>query len=557
MYLSSNNPKPVNRILHPFTHLIFALLILFFVSCQTTEVAPLDQATIEEISEKEIDVFGPYAVIKLPILTGVKIHNPVKVILGPDNLIYVANNTGEIYTLHDTDNDGLEDHARLFCDAKEDGLRSPVSIIFKENELYVGTAEEIRIYTDTDGDGTSDSTRTFFNNIPQSEHPYEWTSGLTFGPDGYLYAVLTTDSWNAGAALDTNGWRGSILRISPDGKEAERFATGVRSVHSMLFNEHNDLLFIDNGGGGNPTEELNLALEGKFYGHNKIKYNNPEITEGPIYSLVTEVAPAGMVFNPATNDFGGTSGDLFVSFFGPGERWERGAISRLKMNRQQDGTYQIEEIPIVKKIPKISDLAFGSNGDLYITHVGKTDYWYQPVDHVEGAIYRMVYAPWVKPLPIDQSHDQQTQSISEDILAHGKQLFAEKACSACHSVDGKSDLLGPDLKDIGTFYSKTELLEEIKNPSLRLKPGMIGSKITKMDGEVLLGRVVGSDQDHIKLMVIGNRVLTIPKAEIKSETPYENSLMYSGLLAGTSEEDTDALLSYIINLKEENERDGN
>lgn len=146
------------------------------------------------------------------------------------------------------------------------------------------------------------------------------------------------------------------------------------------------------------------------------------------------------------------------------------------------------------------------------------------------------------------------QTASKDILAQGQQLFAEKACSTCHSVDGKSDLIGPDLKDIGRFYSKTELIEEITDPSCRFKPGMIGSKITKTDGEVLLGRVVGSDQEFIKLMVIGNRVIDIPRSEVKSEEPYEKSLMYSGLLTGMTEEETDALLSYLINLKEENER---
>jgi hypothetical protein len=52
-------------------------------------------------------------------------------------------------------------------------------------------------------------------------------------------------------------------------------------------------------------------------------------------------------------------------------------------------------------------------------------------------------------------------------------------------------------------------------------------------------------------MVIGNRVLNIPKSEVKSEESYEKSLMYNGLLNGMSEEDTDALLSYIVNLKGE------
>jgi hypothetical protein len=65
---------------------------------------------------------------------------------------------------------------------------------------------------------------------------------------------------------------------------------------------------------------------------------------------------------------------------------------------------------------------------------------------------------------------------------------------------------------------------------------------------------VGSDQEFIKLMVIGNRIIDIPRSEVKSEEPYEKLLMYSGLLTGMTEEKTDALLSYLINLKEENER---
>jgi putative heme-binding domain-containing protein len=169
----------------------------------------------------------------------------------------------------------------------------------------------------------------------------------------------------------------------------------------------------------------------------------------------------------------------------------------------------------------------------------------------------MINTPWVEYLPVSKLPETKSDATSEDILAHGKQLFAEKACSACHSVDGKSDLLGPDLKDIGRFYSKSELMEEINEPSLRIKPGMIGSKITKKNGEILLGRVVGSDQDIIRVMVIGNRTIDIPKADIQSEEPQKNSLMYKGLLTGMSEEDTDALLSYIINLKEENEVGGN
>jgi putative heme-binding domain-containing protein len=535
------------------TIILVALSVLCFITCkrEAAEIK-ITKEVIEKHLDPNVSVFGSYAVVKLPVKTGVKVWNPVQIVRGPDNVIYAANHTGEIYSLIDTDGDKLEDHALLFCDVRDQGLRSPASMVFKGRDLYVGTAQEVRIYSDADGDRKADQNRSFLKDIPHSEHPYEWCSGLTFAPDGSLYLVLTTDSWNAGASPDPEGWRGSILRVSPDGSRVERFATGVRSVASMAFNG-NDLLFMDNEGGGNPTEELNVALRGHFYGHNPEKFDNPPITK-PVYDLKTEVAPAGMEFNAANNDFGGTGGELFVAFYGPGERWNRGAIGRLQLTRQNDSTYIVKEFPVAKGIAKVSDLTFGSNGDLYVAHVGKTDYWYQAVDSVEGAFYRLIYAPWVKPSPVETVSER--ISASESTLELGRDLFARAACSACHSVDGKTELIGPNLKDIGHVYSREELLEEIKAPSLRIKPSMIASRITLKSGEVMLGRIVSSDEQRIRVMIVGNRIMDIPKDNIQQEEFTKTSLMYEDLLHGMSDEEVDALLSYLISLREANEMGG-
>ncbi len=532
-----------------------SLLVLSIVSLAACRKSTVESNIPREVIEKFVDpnvsVFGSYAVVKLPVKSGVKVWNPVQVVRGPDDVIYAANHTGEIYSLTDTDGDKLEDHATLYCDVREQGLRSPASIAFNGRDLYVGTAQEVRIYSDNDNDRKADSNRSFLKDIPHSEHPYEWCSGLTFAQDGSLYLVLTTDSWNAGASPDPDGWRGSILRISPDGSKVERFATGVRSVASMVFNQQNDLLFIDNEGGGNPTEELNVAVQGRFYGHNPVKFGNPRTTQ-PLYDLQTEVAPAGMEFNPANNDFGGTAGELFIAFYGPGERWNRGAIGRLQMTKQNDSLYNVKEFPVAKGIPKVSDLTFGSNGDLYVAHVGRTDYWYQPVDSAEGAFYRLIYASWVKPSPIEAVSE--TIGTSESTLELGRDLFARAACSACHSIDGKTELIGPNLKDIGHVYSRQELLEEINSPSLRIKPSMIASKITLENGETMLGRIVSSEEKRIRLMIVGNRIVDIPKDQIQKEEFSRSSLMYEDLLHGMSGKEVDALLSYLISLKDANEK---
>ena len=142
---------------------------------------------------------------------------------------------------------------------------------------------------------------------------------------------------------------------------------------------------------------------------------------------------------------------------------------------------------------------------------------------------------------------------SESSLERGKQLFAERACSACHSVDGSTELLGPDLKSVGRSFSKQEILDKVMAPSERITPGMRASRITLKNGEVLLGRVISTDNEQVQLMLVGNRIVDIDRTNIQTEEPHNESLMYEGLLNGLSDEDVDALLSYLVQLHQVNE----
>ncbi len=537
----------------PRLRFAITLLLITAIGGCTIDASPpgtsgLDRGTIERYRDTTVTSYGRFAAIKLPIHSGVRVWNPIQIVRGPGGVMYGANGTGEIYSLRDTDGDGLEDTALLYADVRDDSLRSPASLAFRDADLYVGTAQEIRVYSDTDGDGRADRSRRFFGDVPHSEHPYEWTSGLTFGQDDHLYFILTTDAWNAGASPDPKKWRGAVMRVSPNGETVERFATGVRSAHGMAMNRHGDLFFADNQGGANVTEELHLAIRDAFYGYNTHKYGTSLAETAPLLNLQTEVAPSGMAFNADENHFDGTAGDLFVGFYGPGERWERGAVGRVRLTRSDDGSYHAEEHPVLGGIPKVSDLEFGPSGDLYVAQVGRTDYWYQPLETADGAFYRIVEAPWVEPSTIDTSAARST-TASADVVERGRQLFADLACSACHGVDGKSELLGPNLKDIGHVYSREELLEEIAEPSRRVKPSMGATRLTLKSGEVLLGRVVSSDLSRIRLMIIGNRIVNVPRADVASEESTSESMMYDGLLEGVEPADVDALLSYLLSLE--------
>lgn len=521
---------------------VLPLVLIFLQSCHSNPVLTFP----EEFEEKSFPLYGPYRVYRLPIETGVKVVNPVQISLGPGEMIFAANQSGEIYILQDRNGDGLEDEAILYADLRELGLHSPVGFTYMGDTVFIGTRSEIRAFRDSDGDLKADLSWTVFDQIPSSDHPYEWTSALNVGPDGWIYFVLTTDSWNPGASPDPHGLRGAILKVRPDGSQWERLATGIRSIHGMNFDSQGHLFFADNKGGGNAVEELNLLKVGSFYGHNPTKYEGSTgSSEPPQFALSHEVAPSGILFNPLNNDFGGTGGQLFVAFYGPGERWNRGGVSRVKITTKEHGL-SFEEFPVAD-IPKLSDLAFGKDGSLYLAHHGVSDYWYNVVEEKTGGFYRLVYDPTLEGKNPSQRQIRE-ESFSEASLENGKALFRIRACSACHAIEGDAELLGPNLRGIGKEYSKEELLEEIKEPSKRIKPSMIATKVTLVNGKVLLGRVIHSDEKSITLILVGNYIQKLQKDQVAKAEEDLKSLMYENLLEGLSEEEIDNLLNYLASL---------
>jgi putative heme-binding domain-containing protein len=358
---------------------------------------------------------------------------------------------------------------------------------------------------------------------------------------------MSTDSWNEAPSPDPNNYRGAIVRISPDGKHAEKVATGIRSVYGMAFNDHGDLFFADNEGGGNKNEELNHVVKGGFYGHNPKKYQDQDTSLIRDYPLQTEAAPASIVFNKKDNDFGGTAGDLFVAFYGPGERWKRGAVGRVKIERKADSGYSYKEFPVAD-IPKLSALAFGKDGALYLAHHGVSDYWYNPVEERTGGFYKIIYDPSLRDKPV-KTRTSNTSNLVAGSVEEGKQFFAERACSACHGTTGGTELLGPNLNGVGKRLSREDILEEIESPSEIIKPSMGAVRITKKDGQVLLGRVINSDEKQISLMLIGNSIVQIPRNDIAKTENEIKSLMYEKLLTGMSKEEVNSLLDYIVSLQ--------
>jgi putative heme-binding domain-containing protein len=492
----------------------------------TIPAPAVSRAVIEAHIDPAVEVFGPYAAVKLPITHGVKLWNPTVVETAPDGRIFAANYTGEVYTLRDSDGDGLEDTATLFCNVTDDKLRYPTGLAIKDGEVYVGTTQEVRVYTDTDGDGVADKSRTFFKDFPWTLHYFDWTFALTFGPDEHLYLILCTDYLNGGRAPDPKGYRGAILRISPDGKSVERYATGLRFAYGLAFNQHGDLFFSDNKGGGNPDEEFNHVVRGGFYGHNPAKYPGHGPPIDPLVKIQHGFGSGGLCANSADNDFGAAAGDIFFACWGPDGRWDRGSIVRIKLSKQADGSYKAAEFPVAKPLAKVIDLAFGQDGSLYAARFGRENRGHTPYKEPDGDIYRFFHAPWLK-----ASAKQELVARVKGDVARGEKLFTERACATCHSLDGTTELLGPNLKGIGDMFSRSEMLAALNEPAAGIKSGHETTSITRKDGSVLMGRMVTTDESATTLMIPGNQAITIPQADIAKSETLDTSLMPAGLVS--------------------------
>jgi hypothetical protein len=77
---------------------------------------------------------------------------------------------------------------------------------------------------------------------------------------------------------------------------------------------------------------------------------------------------------------------------------------------------------------------------------------------------------------------------------------------------------------------------------------MGGVKITKKDGNILLGRVVNADAERLTLILVGNRKVTVLRRDINILENEEKSLMYEGLLSHMPFDQQEALLDYMMSL---------
>jgi len=156
----------------------------------------------------------------------------------------VVTGQGYIKTLFDTDGDGRADAATNFAQTVTGGM----GMCFDGNDLYFCGDGFLSRYRDADGDGKADGG-------PENLLPLEFAEhgghAMRKGPDGWWYVIAGNETHftQAHTALPSSPIRqieaGALLRLTPDGRQAEAIAHGFRNPYDFDFNWLGDIFTYD------------------------------------------------------------------------------------------------------------------------------------------------------------------------------------------------------------------------------------------------------------------------------------------------------------------------
>ncbi|HET6251795.1 MAG TPA: DUF6797 domain-containing protein [Tepidisphaeraceae bacterium] len=187
------------------------------------------------------------------------------------------------------------------------GLFQPLGLKIVGNDIYVLGRDQITIPRDLNNDGEADFYENFNNDISVTPNFHEFVFDLQQAPDGSFFftkgaPLLGTDYFDP-----IGKFNGSVLHLSKDGQNLERYATGLRAPNGTGMGPHGEVTCSDNQGIWTPVDRVNLVKKGGFYGCVGTAHRSPAPT--------TYDPPIFWVPYPSPDNSGG--GQAWV----PGDNW--------------------------------------------------------------------------------------------------------------------------------------------------------------------------------------------------------------------------------------------
>ena len=133
--------------------------------------------------------------------------------------------------------------------------------------------------------------------------------------------------------------------------------------------------------------------------------------------------------------------------------------------------------------------------------------------------------------------------------AGGQAIFEGKgACLNCHRAGTKGSRLGPDLTEIGSLKQPAYLEQALVTPNAIIAPQNRFVHAVTKQGVVIEGRRLNEDTHTIQLIDEKERLISLPKSDLRELVLVKTSPMPSYKDKLTSQEIAD-VVSYLLSLK--------
>jgi hypothetical protein len=160
------------------------------------------------------------------------------------------------------------------------GLYHALGLKVVNGEIYVTCRDGVWKLRDTNGDGECDTYEAFNFDLMVTKSFHEFTFDLQTDPAGNFYVIKAGPVRKGGRGFDEIcDHHGALLKISPDGKKSELFASGFRAPNGIAVSPTGQVTTGDNEGTWTPVCRLNWIKQGGFYGVPPLAHKSVEPTD--------------------------------------------------------------------------------------------------------------------------------------------------------------------------------------------------------------------------------------------------------------------------------------
>ena len=147
------------------------------------------------------------------------------------------------------------------------GGHETLGLCIVDDVIYTVADDQITRYHDLNGDGEADFYENFNNGWELTSGFHAFCFDLQTGPDGDFYFAFGSPVRGGGRSFERmSRHHGSIIKVSKDGSELERYATGLRAPNGIGVSPSGQITAGDNEGTFVPRCPIHWIEKGEFLG---------------------------------------------------------------------------------------------------------------------------------------------------------------------------------------------------------------------------------------------------------------------------------------------------